>query len=130
MSFLSGFEMVLNKVEKDAEKVFQDVFKVAVAAEPAVDLSLAATGNAAVAALYNQTVTAVGLAEQAAVTAGLNKAGAVKQAAVAESIASSVDAIEKTFGVKVDVGPWIDAAVNGLKSLSATTPTTTPATNA
>lgn len=123
MSFLSGFEMVLNTVEHDAEKVFADVFKVAVAAQPAVDLALAASGNAAIAGLYNQTVAAVSIAQQAAVTAGFNNSGAAKKAAVIASIASSVDTIDKKFGVKVDIGPWVDAAVVGLKSLS---PSSTP----
>ena len=122
MSFATGFEVVLDKIEHEAAKVFEEVFKVGKAAEPVVDMALAATGNAAIAELYNQTVTAAGIAEQAAVTAGYQKSGVAKAAAVAKSIAGSVDAIEKKFGVKVDVGPWVDAAVVGLKALSPSVP--------
>lgn len=118
MSFASGFQVVLNKIEKDAAKVFEEVFKAAKAAEPVVDLALAASGNAAIAQLYNQTVTAAGIAEQAAITAGYEKSGQAKSAAVASSIAGSVDALDKQFGVKVDIQPWIDASVLGLKAIT------------
>lgn len=121
-----GFWLALKRdfgiVEKEGVKLFEEVFRVAQQATPAVDIALAASGDAALIGLYNNTVSAVANAEQAAATAGLNKAGAVKAAAVIAAIEPDAQKIERSFGVKVNTAPYVDAAVATLNALGPAAP--------
>jgi len=114
---------ILSDIGHALEKVFNVATKIAVIAEPIVDLALPG-----IATLYNTTVTEIVNAENAAIAAGAqNGSGAQKLAAVVAAITPAFNAAMLQNGVSSHTTTTIEAYVNAVVASLNAIPAAAPA---
>lgn len=105
---MASFTSILSSIGHGLEKFFSVAVTVAKDAEPLVEVFFPG-----ISALFNTTVTAVGIAESAAISAGQqNGTGAQKLALVLQSVESSFNAYAVANKLPVPSAAQIEAAVN------------------
>jgi hypothetical protein len=113
-----GFKSVLSGIGHELAKVFTVATKVAVAAEPIVDIALPGISG-----LYNATVAEVAKAEGMAIAAGQQDGtGAQKLALVVAAIEKEFESFAKTNNITFDathVEAWVNAVVASLNAIPA-----------
>jgi len=125
MSFIS----ILDDLGSALKKFFDISLKVAVAAEPVVDLAFPG-----ISVLYNATVNEVAMAETAAIAAGKqNGTGAQKLALVVAAIEPTFNNYLQAQGLPAQptatIENWVNAVVAGLNSIPATASASGTSTN-
>lgn len=119
---MASFASILSAVGHGFEKFFGVAVKVAVAAEPVIDIAFPG-----IAVLYNTTVNEVAKAEAAAIAAGQQSGtGAQKLALVIESITPVFQQYAATAGIPSAqqtqvITNWINAVVASLNAIPAST---------
>jgi len=122
---MASFKSILSTVGHGFAKFFGVALKVAVAAEPFVDIAFPG-----IALLYNTTVNEVAKAEAAAIAAGAQSGtGAQKLAMVIASIEPAFEEYAKATGIPdaqkaQTIENWVNAVVASLNAIPA--PITAP----
>jgi len=116
---MANFKSILEDIGSTLKKVFGVAEKVAVIAEPIVDLAFPG-----IAGLYNATVNEVGVAETAAIAAGKQSgSGAQKLAAVVAAITPTFISYAKANGLPEPttdvITNYTNAVVASLKAIPA-----------
>jgi hypothetical protein len=113
-----SFTSILDDIGHGLKVFFTDATKVAVAAEPIVDMAFPG-----IASLYNLTVNAVSNAETAAIAASAQTGtGPQKLALVMAAIENDFAAYAKTTGISYNattIQNWINAVVASLNAIPA-----------
>lgn len=123
---IMNVKSILEDIGNGFKKFFTGAEKVAVAAEPFIDIAFPG-----IASLYNTTVAAVGAAENAAIAAGAqNATGTQKLSMVTSSIEGSFNAYwaslgHKTNPTQTDIETYINAVVATLNAIPASSATST-----
>jgi hypothetical protein len=125
---MASFTSILSAIGHGLEKFFSVSVTVAKDAEPLVEVFFPG-----ISALFNTTVTAAGIAESAAISAGQqNGTGVQKLSMVLQSVESSFNAYAVANKLPVPSAAQIEAAVNAavafLNAIPGTTTTTAPTT--
>jgi hypothetical protein len=117
---MASFSSILSNIGHGLKVFFAGAVKVAVAAEPLVDVAFPG-----IAGLYNATVNEVAKAEGLAIAAGSQSGtGPQKLSLVVQAIESEFDAYAKANGITYDashIEAWVNAVVTSLNVIPAGT---------
>lgn len=123
---MASFSTILSDIGNGLKKFFGAAEKVAVAAEPIIDIAFPG-----VAPLYNATVNEVAAAETAAIAAGAQSgSGEQKLAAVVAAITPTFTAYAQANNIPVNattITAWVNAVVASLNAIPSPTSTTAAA---